>query len=250
MARKLAEREFVLSAGGQRSTTRRMELVALAAALISCRQMPNRKAPAQGELRSALVIEDCRLQQRAYARVLRSLGYRCAVLETLREALAAMEAEAWARQPFGLVISDLRLPDGEAMPIVARAQKLDPKPILAVVTGYLDASLSLKLTRLGAMCFPKPFELDHVKLLIGLFEARQDGGLGAYARRYALSPREREALRHALDKRPLDAAAKQMRISVSTLREYWTRIFEKTGHRSQRAVVDSIARISTLPPPS
>lgn len=199
-------------------------------------------------VRSAFVLEDDPLQQRAYRRVLRGLGYECVVIGTVAEALAALEAEAWKSRSFGLVICDLKLPDGDSLPVVARAVRLVPAPVVAVVTGYLDASLSLKFTRLGAMCFPKPFELEHVKNLLSLVEHQRDGGLAAYARRHALSPREREAIRLALERHPLEAAAKQMGITVNTLREYWTRIFKKTGTRSQRAIVESIRRTSTVPP--
>jgi DNA-binding CsgD family transcriptional regulator len=138
----------------------------------------------------------------------------------------------------------LNLHDEDASPAIAQAAAADPTPVVAVVTGHLDAALSLKFARLGALYFPKPFEMDHATALLRLVETRRDGGLSLFVRRYGLSPREREAVKNALQRKSLRTAAAQMRISATTLREYWTRIFEKTGVRSQRDVIETVASIA------
>lgn len=193
---------------------------------------------------SVLVIEDCELQQRAYRRALVSLGHTATTIGTLAEALVATSAKEWRKRAFDIVIADLSLHGEDASPAIAQAIAADPPPVVAVVTGHLDAALSLKFARLGALYFPKPFAVDHATALLRLVEARHDGGLSIFVSRFGLSPREREAVKNALQRKSLREAAERMRISATTLREYWARIFEKTGVRSQQAIIETVTKMA------
>jgi DNA-binding NtrC family response regulator len=66
--------------------------------------------------------------------------------------------ERLARESFDLVVADLRLPDGDALQILRRLQKLDPAPASIVMTAHGSIDTAVEAMHLGAFDFiPKPF---------------------------------------------------------------------------------------------
>jgi DNA-binding CsgD family transcriptional regulator len=66
--------------------------------------------------------------------------------------------------------------------------------------------------------------------------------IARFARDHALSEREYEVLRSACQGRASKETAYLMKCSRHTVDEYWSRIFRKTGCRSQIAVLATILR--------
>jgi two-component system response regulator RegA len=89
-----------------------------------------------------------------YYRLLSRRGYRVITAPTRAAGLLAVEREAPR-----LVISDLRLPDGDGLDIV-RAARLRVPPALAIVVSALTAEPARRAAlAAGASDFlPKPFE--------------------------------------------------------------------------------------------
>lgn len=88
-----------------------------------------------------------------YYRLLSRRGYRVIAAPTRAAGLLAIEREA----P-GLVISDLRLPDGDGLDIVRAARSRVPPALAIVVSGFSDAPYRRAAIEAGASDFlSKPF---------------------------------------------------------------------------------------------
>jgi DNA-binding response OmpR family regulator len=89
-----------------------------------------------------------------YHRLLSRQGYRVITAPTRAAGLLAVEREAPQ-----LVISDLRLPDGDGLDIVRAARSRVPPAVAIVVSGLSDAPARRAALAAGAADFlPKPFE--------------------------------------------------------------------------------------------
>jgi len=102
---------------------------------------------------AVLVVEDEADLVNTYGRLLRRHGCRMTAAGSRREGLAALEA-----QPFALVISDLRLPDGDGLDVVRAARaRADGLPVI-VVTGFASAQSRQQAMEAGATAYlAKPF---------------------------------------------------------------------------------------------
>lgn len=98
-----------------------------------------------------LVVDDEADFISSYERLLRRKGYRVVSAGTRRDGLALVEAE-----PLALVITDLRLPDGDGLDLVRAARRL-PTPAI-VVTGFASEASRLAALAAGATAYlAKPF---------------------------------------------------------------------------------------------
>lgn len=88
-----------------------------------------------------------------YVRLLGRQGYRVVAAGTRRDALAVIE-----REPLALVISDLRLPDGNGLDVVRAATAPPHRTPAIVVTGFSSEAARLAALDAGASAyFAKPF---------------------------------------------------------------------------------------------
>lgn len=88
-----------------------------------------------------------------YERLLRRLGYEVITAMSRAAGLAAVAEE----RPH-LVISDLRLPDGDGLDVVRAARGIPDPPPVIVVTGYPSDETRRAATAAGATAFfAKPF---------------------------------------------------------------------------------------------
>jgi CheY-like chemotaxis protein len=100
-----------------------------------------------------LVVDDETDLVATYERLLRRQGYRVVSVGSRAAGLLAVEAD-----PPNLLISDLRLPDGDGLDVV-RAARSSPAPTPAiVVTGFPSAGARQAAFAAGASAFiSKPF---------------------------------------------------------------------------------------------
>jgi DNA-binding response OmpR family regulator len=103
--------------------------------------------------RRVLVVDDETDFLATYERLLRREGYDVVTVTSRAAGLAALAGE-----PPHLVISDLRLPDGDGLDVVRAAHGArDPLPVI-VVTGYPSAENRRAALAAGATTFvAKPF---------------------------------------------------------------------------------------------
>lgn len=100
-----------------------------------------------------LVVDDEADLRVTYERLLKRQGYRVVCAGSRRQGLWLLQAE-----PLALVVSDLRLPDGDGLDVVraARASSV-PTPAI-VVTGFPSAESRQAAMAAGASAFlVKPF---------------------------------------------------------------------------------------------
>jgi CheY-like chemotaxis protein len=100
-----------------------------------------------------LVVDDEPDLIATYVRLLERQGYRVVAAGTRGGALTIIE-----REPLRLVISDVRLPDGNGFEIIRAATARPRSPPAIVVTGFSSEATRLAAFESGASaCFAKPF---------------------------------------------------------------------------------------------
>jgi DNA-binding response OmpR family regulator len=123
-----------------------------------------------------LVVDDEADLVTTYERLLRRQGYRVLPAGTCRAGLAVIQAV-----PVGLVIADLRLPDGDGLEVVRAARALATPPPVLVATGLASPTARQAALAAGASAFlAKPFATDALMRLVGhlLGEGRDAGRQG------------------------------------------------------------------------
>ena len=95
-------------------------------------------------------------------------GYSVLTAQSGNAALRLLE-----REPVDLILSDLRMPDGDGLYLLRQVRSQDPRrPAVAIITGY-DEVTREELERLGAQAlFTKPYHAEH--LIPGLAELLPD----------------------------------------------------------------------------
>jgi DNA-binding response OmpR family regulator len=109
-----------------------------------------------------LVVEDEVDLVVTYDRLLRREGYRVVTAASLADGLRVIESARPA-----LVISDLRLPDGDGLDIIRAARALDPPPPVIVVTAFASRAARDAALASGATAFlAKPFPASALLRLV------------------------------------------------------------------------------------
>ena len=115
-----------------------------------------------------LVVEDRESLRRMLVRALGGEGYAVAAAGDLAEARALLAGE-----PIDLVLTDLMLPDGSGLDVLAlaRRRRTPPPPVL-VLTGFGSVAAAVAAMKLGAADFlEKPVDIDRLFALVaGLVE--------------------------------------------------------------------------------
>ena len=101
-----------------------------------------------------LIVDDEADLVTTYERLLQRRGYRVVSAASRRDGLLVVE-----REPLALVVTDLRLPDGDGLDIVQAARRTTPSPTPSlVVTGFAsEASRAAALAAGAAGYLAKPF---------------------------------------------------------------------------------------------
>ena len=109
-----------------------------------------------------LVIEDEPNMRKMIAMHLRQDGHALAEAGSVREGLAALEAN-----DFDVVLTDQRLLDGEGTQILEAVRQSDPTLALVMLTAYGNVELAVETMRKGAFDFlTKPFVSANLKTVI------------------------------------------------------------------------------------
>jgi DNA-binding response OmpR family regulator len=112
--------------------------------------------------RSVLVVDDEADLLVTYERLLRRWGYRVSAAASLATGLWAVE-----RDRPDLVISDLRLPDGDGFQLVRAARAPSRPPPIIIVTGVPSEDRRRAAMTAGAVAFlVKPFRTSTLQQLV------------------------------------------------------------------------------------
>ena len=117
-----------------------------------------------------LVVDDEPDLVATYERLLQRKGYRVVSAGSCRDGLVVVE-----REPLSLVLTDMRLPDGDGLTIVRAARRTIPSPTPAlVVTGFASEAGRAAAVAAGASGYlAKPFGASD---LVSLVETTLAGG--------------------------------------------------------------------------
>ncbi len=143
------------------------------------------------ETRSALVVDDERDIRELLVMTLGRMGLRCDTASTLGEARNQL-----ARNRYDLCLTDMRLPDGSGMDLVAEISQKHPDTPVAMITAFGNVEAAVEALKAGAFDFvAKPVDLavlrDLVRHALELNENRKKTGAAAdvvASRLYGQSP--------------------------------------------------------------
>jgi len=109
-----------------------------------------------------LVVDDEESMRRFFFLTLEREGFQV----DLAEGVAAAK-EKLSHESFDLVLSDIRLGDGQGLEVLATAKAKDPDLPVIVMTAYASAETAVEAMKLGASDYlAKPFNVDEVRIVV------------------------------------------------------------------------------------
>ncbi len=100
-----------------------------------------------------MVVDDEPLLRKALARDFERAGFA-----TLAAASGNEARELALREPVDLVITDVRMADGDGLGLLAELQRCQPELPVILITGYAEVSVLEALQRGAEMMFSKPYD--------------------------------------------------------------------------------------------
>jgi two-component system response regulator PilR (NtrC family) len=109
-----------------------------------------------------LVVDDEASMRDMLRIVLRRDGYEVRVAPDGRAALDVLK-----REPFDLLLSDIRMPDLSGVEVLRAAKDVNRDIVAFMMTAYASTSTAVEAMRLGAVdYFTKPFNMDELRLKV------------------------------------------------------------------------------------
>lgn len=109
-----------------------------------------------------LVIDDEASMRKFFEVTLTREGYHILTADSVASAMAVLMAES-----VDLVLSDIRLGDGQGLEILSASKKKDPDVPVIMMTAYASAETAVEAMKLGAVDYlAKPFNVDEVRVVV------------------------------------------------------------------------------------
>lgn len=109
-----------------------------------------------------LIIDDHETVRETVADMLHDLSHEVFIAENKERAITMIDERS-----FDLVLTDLKLPDGTGIEILAHAKQLYPAMPVVMITGHGSIENAVEATRLGAYEYlTKPVDLERVKVVV------------------------------------------------------------------------------------
>jgi DNA-binding NtrC family response regulator len=109
-----------------------------------------------------LIVED----DLVVRNLLQSIFNRHKLPVTCADSLASAQAHL-AREPFDLMMLDLRLPDGDGLKFLEQVNTLPERPLVVMVTGYGSIESAVSCMRAGAFDYVlKPFSPSQIDVIL------------------------------------------------------------------------------------
>ena len=108
------------------------------------------------------IVDDQDLLRDSLAHTLSRCGYGVSTF-----ACAAHAIQAVKKQPFDLIISDLKMPEIDGVEMLRQIRQLGHDLPVILMTAYATVSTAVEAMKLGAFDYiQKPFDADEIELLI------------------------------------------------------------------------------------
>jgi two-component system response regulator PilR (NtrC family) len=109
-----------------------------------------------------LVVDDERSMRDLLAIMLKQAGHDVALAEGGAEAIEALK-----REPFDLIVTDLRMREVDGLAVLRAAKEHSPQTVVLVITAFASTETAVEAMKLGAYDYiTKPFKMDEIKLTI------------------------------------------------------------------------------------
>ncbi len=109
-----------------------------------------------------LVVDNDRAHAEAMADSLHSVGFACTVAGGGREATSLLESST-----FEVVVTDLKMPDGGGLEVLAKAKELQPEAEVILVTGHGTIESAVEAMQRGAFNYLlKPLDLKQLRAVV------------------------------------------------------------------------------------
>jgi len=83
--------------------------------------------------------------------------------------------ELLRREPWDLLIADLRMPEMDGLSLIREARRLHPRLPVIIITGYSSESSAIQAVNLGVVGYlVKPFRIPHVLSAVAKALGEQD----------------------------------------------------------------------------
>ncbi len=110
-----------------------------------------------------ILVADNELSMRELLAItLKKEGYEVSTADGGEAAIDALR-----REPFDLVIADVRMPTVDGIQVLKAAKDLAPETVVIMITAFSSTETAVEAMKLGAYDYiTKPFKLDEIKLII------------------------------------------------------------------------------------
>jgi diguanylate cyclase (GGDEF)-like protein len=109
-----------------------------------------------------LVVDDEEVVCRFLESLLVGGGHQVQVCLSGQEAIALLK-----RDPFDLIITDLKMPGVDGLGVLRKAKELDPFCEVIVITAYATVESAVEVMKLGACDYiSKPFNIDQIRIVV------------------------------------------------------------------------------------
>ena len=109
-----------------------------------------------------LVIDDEKSMIKFFEVTLSREGYKVLTASSVKEGLTGIKA--W---DFDLLLSDIRLGDGQGLELLAASKAKDPDIPVIMMTAYASPETAVEAMKLGAVDYiTKPFNVDEVRVVV------------------------------------------------------------------------------------
>src|SRR5690349_3793396 len=110
-----------------------------------------------------LVVDDEASLREMLQLLLRRHEYTVSIADGQRRAVELLHSEP----PFDVVVTDLSMPDGSGMGVLAEARKVDDSTQVIMITAYATTAQAVQAMREGAYDYiKKPFKNDELLAVI------------------------------------------------------------------------------------
>ncbi len=117
---------------------------------------------AAASVRKILIVDDEPSMREMLGIMMRKEGFEVTSAET-----RALAAERLAREAFDVVITDLRLPDGDGLDVLRQLKASSPDTVAIVMTAFGSHEMNAAAIRLGADAYlTKPFEVEELQHVV------------------------------------------------------------------------------------
>ena len=109
-----------------------------------------------------LVVDDEAIVGKRLQQVYGKLGFEVEVFTHPADALAAM-----ARQPFEIVVTDLRMDGIDGWELLRQVREMNPATRVIIITAYVEEETTTKASQQGAFdIIAKPFRLEELRQVV------------------------------------------------------------------------------------